>query len=137
LSFKTILIQKPQISIFGKYLNLFELKNVFDLNFNFGFKFKTAEKKFQKLSYFSGGPNRFRPNSSLGPFSSFHRLPPSASIGTAAPPAAPPCYALPTAALLHARRAKPKVVMPPSHPPLNRHCLVSSFPFNSFKTNGD
>jgi hypothetical protein len=47
LSFKTILIQKSQIPIFGKYLNLFELKNVFDLNFNFGFKFKTAEKKFK------------------------------------------------------------------------------------------
>jgi hypothetical protein len=53
--------QKSQISVFGKYLNLFEFENVFDLNFNFGFKFKTAEKKFQKLFYFSGGPNQFRP----------------------------------------------------------------------------
>jgi hypothetical protein len=108
LSFKTILIQKSQISIFGKYLNFFELKNVFDLNFNFGFKFKTTEKKFQKLFYFSGGPNRFWSISSLGPFLSFHRLPPPTSIGTAAPPATPLCCTLPTAALLRARRAKLK-----------------------------
>jgi hypothetical protein len=101
LSFKTILIQKSQISVFGKYLNSFELKHVFDLNFNFGFKFKTAEKKFQKFFYFSGGPNRFRPISSLGPFSSFHQLPPPTSIGTAANPATPPCCVLPTATLLH------------------------------------
>jgi hypothetical protein len=42
------------------------------------------------------------------PTSGFHRLPPLASIGTSAPPAVPPCYALPTTSLLHARRAKPK-----------------------------
>jgi hypothetical protein len=36
---------------------LFEFQNVFYLNFNFGFKFKTAEKIFQKLFYFSGGSN--------------------------------------------------------------------------------
>jgi hypothetical protein len=87
---------------------LFEFENVVDLNFNFGFKFKTAEKKFQKLFYFSGGPNRFRPILSLDPFSSFYWLPPPASISITAPPAALPCCALPTAALLHARRAKPK-----------------------------
>jgi hypothetical protein len=82
LSFKTILIQKSQISIFGKYLNLFELKDVFDLNFNFGFQFKTTEKKLQKLFYFSGGPNRFRLISSHGPFSCFHWFQPPASIGS-------------------------------------------------------
>jgi hypothetical protein len=48
LSFKIIFIQKSKISVFGKYLNLFEFENLFDLNFNFGFKFKTVEKKFQK-----------------------------------------------------------------------------------------
>jgi hypothetical protein len=45
---------------------------------------------------------------STWPFGPVHRLPPPASIGTAAPPAAPPCHATPTATLLHTRRAKPK-----------------------------
>jgi hypothetical protein len=61
IGFQNYFFQKSQISVFGKYLNLFEFENVFDLNYNFGFKFKTIEKKLQKLFYFSGGPNRFRP----------------------------------------------------------------------------
>jgi hypothetical protein len=43
LSFKFILILKPQNSIFGKYRDLFEFENLFDLNSNLGFKFKFAE----------------------------------------------------------------------------------------------
>jgi hypothetical protein len=31
LSFKIVLILKSQISVFVKYLNLFEFKNIFDL----------------------------------------------------------------------------------------------------------
>jgi hypothetical protein len=38
-----MLILKPQISIFGKYVDLFEFKNLFDLNSNLGFKLKFAE----------------------------------------------------------------------------------------------
>jgi hypothetical protein len=45
---------------------------------------------------------------SARPFGPVRRLPPLASIGTAAPPAAPPCRAPPTTALLHVRRAKLK-----------------------------
>jgi hypothetical protein len=47
------------------YLNLFEFENVFDLNFNFGFKFKTTEKKFQKtFSSYSCQPSfHFGPGS--------------------------------------------------------------------------
>jgi hypothetical protein len=48
LSFKIILIQKSQISIFRKCLNLFEFKNVFDLNLNLGFKFNSTANIFQK-----------------------------------------------------------------------------------------
>jgi hypothetical protein len=53
LSFKIILIQKSQISIFRKGLNLFEFENVFDLDLNLGFKFKSAAKIFQKHFSFS------------------------------------------------------------------------------------
>jgi hypothetical protein len=62
---KLFFIQKSQISVFGKYLNLFEFENVFDLNFNFGFKYKTAEKKFQKTfsSYSSQPIFHFGPSS--------------------------------------------------------------------------
>jgi hypothetical protein len=42
---------------------LFEFENVFHLNYNFGFEFKTAEKKFQKLFYFSGSQIGLGPNS--------------------------------------------------------------------------
>jgi hypothetical protein len=42
------LIQKSQISIFRKSLNLFEFENVFDLDLNIGIKFKSAAKIFQK-----------------------------------------------------------------------------------------
>jgi hypothetical protein len=62
------LIQKTQISVFGKYLNLFEFKNTFDLNLNLGFKFKFAEKKLEKLFYFSlASPTQFGPNLPFGP----------------------------------------------------------------------
>jgi hypothetical protein len=43
LYFKFILILNPQNSIFGKYRDLFEFENLFDLNSNLGFKFKFAE----------------------------------------------------------------------------------------------
>jgi hypothetical protein len=42
------------------------------------------------------------------PTSGFHQHPPLASISTAAAPAAPPCCALSTAALLRTQRAKLK-----------------------------
>jgi hypothetical protein len=46
-----ILIQKPYIPIFVNYLNLSKFEYVFGLNLNFEFKFKLAEKKFEKLFY--------------------------------------------------------------------------------------
>jgi hypothetical protein len=54
LSLKIILIQKFQISVFVKYLNLTEFENVFGLNLNFEIKFKkAAEKELQSVSIFS------------------------------------------------------------------------------------
>jgi hypothetical protein len=47
------LIRKPQFYVFVKYLNLTKFKNVFGLNLNFEFKFKTAEKNLQNISIFS------------------------------------------------------------------------------------
>jgi hypothetical protein len=62
LSFKIILIQKSQISIFRKGLNLFEFEIVFDLDLNLDFKFKSAAKIFQKHFHFLlAAQNRFRP----------------------------------------------------------------------------
>jgi hypothetical protein len=65
------LIQKSQISIFRKGLNLFEFKNVFDLDLNLGFKFNSAAKIFQKRFHFLWeAQNRFQPSPrcSLPPF---------------------------------------------------------------------
>jgi hypothetical protein len=68
LSFKIFLIQKSQISIFRKALNLFEFENVFDLDLNLGFKFKSAAKIFQKHFSFSlGSPKSFSAHNSLQP----------------------------------------------------------------------
>jgi hypothetical protein len=70
LSFKIILIQKYQISIFAKCLNLVEFENAFDLNFNLEFKFKSAEGKFTKqFLCFLSDPIQFGPTPSLGLFS--------------------------------------------------------------------
>jgi hypothetical protein len=61
LNFKIILIQKYQISIFRKGLNLFEFENVFNLDLNLGFKFKSAAKIFQKHFHFLvAAQNSFR-----------------------------------------------------------------------------
>jgi hypothetical protein len=100
LSFKIIFIQKSQISIFGKYLNLFEFENLFDLNFNFGFNFKTAEKKFKKnifLIFFSAHFS-FRPRFPCSPVRfplfllflfSCRPISPSSPSGPASPPGHP------------------------------------------------
>jgi hypothetical protein len=65
LSFKIILIQKSQISIFR---NLFEFENVFDLDLNLGFQFKSAAKIFQKHFHFLlAAQNRFRPTTPCSP----------------------------------------------------------------------
>jgi hypothetical protein len=70
LSFKIILIQKSQISIFRKGLNLFEFKNVFDLDLNLGFKFKSAAKIFEKHFSFSlGSPKLLSAQSAMQPAS--------------------------------------------------------------------
>jgi hypothetical protein len=62
------LLQKSQISIFRKGLNLFEFKNVFDLDLNLGFKFKTAAKIFQKHFHFLlAAQNSFRPTTPCSP----------------------------------------------------------------------
>jgi hypothetical protein len=66
-----LFFQKSQISGFGKYLNLFEFKNVFDLNINFGFKFKTVDKKFQKLFLFFRRPKSVLAQTLLKPGPSF------------------------------------------------------------------
>jgi hypothetical protein len=63
LSFKIILIQKFQISIFRKGINLFEFESVFDLDSNLGFKFKICCKEIVKLfSIFTVAQNCFRPD---------------------------------------------------------------------------
>jgi hypothetical protein len=68
LSFKIFLIQKSQISIFRKGLNLFEFENVFDLDLNLGFKFKSAAKIFQKYFYFLLVAQKyFRPTTPCSP----------------------------------------------------------------------
>jgi hypothetical protein len=57
-----MLIQKSQISIFRKCLNLFEFENVFDLNSNLGFNFKICWKEILKAFLFiSAQPNQFSP----------------------------------------------------------------------------
>jgi hypothetical protein len=56
LSFKIILIQKSQISVFRKYLNLFEVEYGFDLNLNFGLKFKKCNRDFDGLLIFHRSP---------------------------------------------------------------------------------
>jgi hypothetical protein len=62
------LIQKSQISVFRKGLNLFEFENVFDLDLNLGFKFKSAAKIFQKHFHFLlAAQNRFRPTTPCSP----------------------------------------------------------------------
>jgi hypothetical protein len=51
-----------QIPIVRKSLNLFEFENVFDLDLNLDFKFKSAAKIFQKHFHFlMAAQNRFRP----------------------------------------------------------------------------
>jgi hypothetical protein len=68
LNFKIILIQKSQISIFRKVLNLFEFENVFDLNLNLSFKFKSAAKIFQKHFHFLlAAQNSFWPTTPCSP----------------------------------------------------------------------
>jgi hypothetical protein len=68
LSFKIILIQKSQISIFRKGLTLFEFENVFDLDLNLHFKFKSTAKIFQKYVHFLLAPqNHFRPTTPCSP----------------------------------------------------------------------
>jgi hypothetical protein len=62
------LIQKSQISIFRKGLNLFEFENLFDFDLNLGFKFNSAAKIFQKHFHFLwAAQNRFRPNPRCSP----------------------------------------------------------------------
>jgi hypothetical protein len=62
------LIQKTQISIFRKGLNSFEFKNVFDLDLNLGFKFKSAAKIFQKhFHVLLAAQNRFWPTTPCSP----------------------------------------------------------------------
>jgi hypothetical protein len=74
-----------------------------------------------------------KPARSARPLGPVHQLPPQASIGTAAPPAVPLCRAPPTAALLRKQRANHCAVMPPSLPPLNQCCPVSSSPLTPLK----
>jgi hypothetical protein len=52
LSFRIILIQKYEISSFGKYLNMFVFKSVFSLNLNFEFKSNLLKKNFKAFSIF-------------------------------------------------------------------------------------
>jgi hypothetical protein len=62
------LIQKSQISIFRKGLNLLEFENVFDLDLNLSFKFKSAAKIFQKHFHFLlPAQNSFRPTTPCSP----------------------------------------------------------------------
>jgi hypothetical protein len=58
-----------QIYDFRKGLNLFEFKNIFDLNLNFELKFKISEKKIQKPFYFPSAAQ-----TDFGPFSFAARL---------------------------------------------------------------
>jgi hypothetical protein len=68
LNFKIILIQKSQISIFRKGLNLFKFENVFDLDLNLHFKFKSAAKIFQNHFHFLlAAQNSFRPTTLCSP----------------------------------------------------------------------
>jgi hypothetical protein len=68
LNFKIILIQKSQISIFRKGLNLFEFENVFDFYLNLGFKFTYADKIFEKhLHFLLAAQNSFRPTTPCSP----------------------------------------------------------------------
>jgi hypothetical protein len=62
------LIQKSQISVFRKGLNLFEFENVFDLDLNLGFKFKSTGKIFLKHFHFLlAAQNCFRPTTPCSP----------------------------------------------------------------------
>jgi hypothetical protein len=91
---KIILIY-PNLTSVQKYIK--------PLSFKSKILFKIQKKKEFMLqppwlsTHFVTRPIFVSPSS---PTSIFHRLPPPASIGTTAPPAAPPCSALPTAALL-------------------------------------
>jgi hypothetical protein len=66
LSFKIILIQKSQVSIFVRYLKLFEFENVFGLKLSFEFKFKISIKEFAKqfLFFSLASPKPFGPSPS-------------------------------------------------------------------------
>jgi hypothetical protein len=62
------LIQKSQISIFRKGLNLFEFENVFDLDLNLDFKFKSLAKIFQEHFHFLlAAQNHFWPTTPRSP----------------------------------------------------------------------
>jgi hypothetical protein len=65
LSFKIILIRKSQVSIFIKYLKLFEFENVFVFKLCFELKFKICLKEFamQFLFFFFGWPKAIQPKS--------------------------------------------------------------------------
>jgi hypothetical protein len=90
LSFKIILIRKSQVSIFIKYLKLFEFENVFVFKLSFELKFKICLKEFamQFLFFFFGWPKAIQPKSK--PISRVWPIWPTAPIisflGTAAPP---------------------------------------------------
>jgi hypothetical protein len=104
LSFKIILIQKSQISISKKCLNLFEFENVFDLDLDLDFKFKSAAKIFQKHFHFLlAAQNHFwhvfpsSPSATLGFFSFFQPCQPTWPCGLHGPlrPSPPRVHPLP------------------------------------------
>jgi hypothetical protein len=59
------LIQKPQICVFLKYLNLSKFKNIFGLNLNFEFKSNLLKRISKPFSIFHAQPKVFWPKSSL------------------------------------------------------------------------
>jgi hypothetical protein len=74
------LIQKSQISIFRKGLNLFEFENVYYLDLNLGIKFNSVAKIFQKHFHFLlAAQNRFWPTTPSSP-------PPHSLASLAQPP---------------------------------------------------
>jgi hypothetical protein len=150
LSFKIILIQKCQIFVFGKYLNLSIFENEFDLDLNFGFK---LQEKFKNNFYFSlGAQSCFRcithvtpthlPFSFLiyfsftGPPAHSARLAnwptqpsvpsPLSSHGTAMPPVQPAATASSTASAPELPLAASLVPLP-SATPLQLHEIDSCF----------
>jgi hypothetical protein len=62
LSFKIILIWKPQIYVFVKYLNFFIFEKVFGLNLNFEFKFNLKKRNSKAISIFWPGQTAFGPS---------------------------------------------------------------------------